>query len=68
MFLLYLYHTGNVINIQTGEWVGIQSGLGAGADSFYEYLLKVNAHWFEFQARNWIVLLKCRHDSLPTLV
>ncbi|XP_033647803.1 ER degradation-enhancing alpha-mannosidase-like protein 1 [Asterias rubens] len=31
---------GNVINIQTGEWVGIQSGLGAGADSFYEYLLK----------------------------
>ncbi|XP_038062230.1 ER degradation-enhancing alpha-mannosidase-like protein 1 [Patiria miniata] len=31
---------GNVINIETGEWVGIQSGLGAGADSYYEYLLK----------------------------
>ncbi|CAI9720187.1 degradation-enhancing alpha-mannosidase 1 [Octopus vulgaris] len=31
---------GNVINIQTGEWVGIMSGLGAGLDSFYEYLLK----------------------------
>ncbi|XP_043933954.1 ER degradation-enhancing alpha-mannosidase-like protein 1 [Protopterus annectens] len=31
---------GNVVNIQTGEWVGKQSGLGAGMDSFYEYLLK----------------------------
>lgn len=32
--------TGNVVNIQTGHWVGKQSGLGAGLDSFYEYLLK----------------------------
>uniref|UniRef100_A0A674AEJ6 alpha-1,2-Mannosidase n=1 Tax=Salmo trutta TaxID=8032 RepID=A0A674AEJ6_SALTR len=31
---------GNVVNIQTGQWVGMQSGLGAGMDSFYEYLLK----------------------------
>ena len=31
---------GNVVNIQTGHWVGRQSGLGAGSDSFYEYLLK----------------------------
>ncbi|XP_066554236.1 ER degradation-enhancing alpha-mannosidase-like protein 1 [Amia ocellicauda] len=31
---------GNVINIQTGQWVSKQSGLGAGMDSFYEYLLK----------------------------
>ncbi|CAL1609445.1 unnamed protein product [Knipowitschia caucasica] len=31
---------GNVVNIQTGQWVGKQSGLGAGIDSFYEYLLK----------------------------
>nr|XP_033781962.1 ER degradation-enhancing alpha-mannosidase-like protein 1 isoform X2 [Geotrypetes seraphini] len=31
---------GNVVNIQTGYWVGKQSGLGAGLDSFYEYLLK----------------------------
>ncbi|XP_013062749.2 ER degradation-enhancing alpha-mannosidase-like protein 1 [Biomphalaria glabrata] len=31
---------GNVINIQTGEWVGAMSGLGAGIDSFFEYLLK----------------------------
>lgn len=31
---------GNVLNIQTGEWTGHMSGLGAGQDSFYEYLLK----------------------------
>uniref|UniRef100_T1IJL9 alpha-1,2-Mannosidase n=1 Tax=Strigamia maritima TaxID=126957 RepID=T1IJL9_STRMM len=31
---------GNVINLQTGKWVGKLSGLGAGLDSFYEYLLK----------------------------
>ncbi|KAL4226158.1 ER degradation-enhancing alpha-mannosidase-like protein 1 [Mactra antiquata] len=31
---------GNVINIQTGEWVGKMSGLGAGLDSFFEYMLK----------------------------
>ncbi|XP_059712845.1 ER degradation-enhancing alpha-mannosidase-like protein 1 isoform X3 [Haemorhous mexicanus] len=31
---------GNVVNIQTGHWVGKQSGVGAGSDSFYEYLLK----------------------------
>lgn len=31
---------GNVVNIQTGEWRGVSSGLGAGSDSFYEYLLK----------------------------
>uniref|UniRef100_A0A914VDF2 alpha-1,2-Mannosidase n=1 Tax=Plectus sambesii TaxID=2011161 RepID=A0A914VDF2_9BILA len=31
---------GTVVNIQTGEWQGLSSGLGAGVDSFYEYLLK----------------------------
>jgi mannosidase alpha-like ER degradation enhancer 1 len=31
---------GNVINIQSGQWTGRMSGLGAGIDSFYEYLLK----------------------------
>ncbi|KAI5712053.1 hypothetical protein M8J75_005330 [Diaphorina citri] len=31
---------GNVINADSGQWVGKLSGLGAGLDSFYEYLLK----------------------------
>ena len=31
---------GNVIDVHTGKWTGFMSGLGAGLDSFYEYLLK----------------------------
>ncbi|XP_076330874.1 ER degradation-enhancing alpha-mannosidase-like protein 1 [Tachypleus tridentatus] len=31
---------GNVIDVNTGEWVGKMSGVGAGIDSYYEYLLK----------------------------
>ncbi|KAI8849006.1 glycoside hydrolase [Chytridium lagenaria] len=31
---------GNTINIQTGDWLQPMSGIGAGIDSFYEYLLK----------------------------
>lgn len=31
---------GNVIDVQSGEWIGQMSGVGAGLDSFYEYLLK----------------------------
>jgi ER degradation enhancer, mannosidase alpha-like 1 len=32
---------GNELNTRTGEWLGTMSGLGAGLDSFFEYLLKV---------------------------
>ncbi|RHZ74194.1 hypothetical protein Glove_227g50 [Diversispora epigaea] len=31
---------GNVINIQTGQWIHTAASTGAGIDSFYEYLLK----------------------------
>ena len=31
---------GNHINILTGEWVAIESGIGGLIDSFYEYMLK----------------------------
>ena len=37
---------GNTINIVSGEWVGSMSGIGAGMDSLYEYLLKVNCKIF----------------------
>ena len=33
--------SGNVVDVQSGEWIGQMSGVGAGLDSFYEYLLKV---------------------------
>ena len=42
----FIDFSGNVINIQTGEWVGRMSGLGAGLDSFFEYMLKVIYHQF----------------------
>ena len=32
---------GNELNVNTGEWTGVMSGLGAGVDSYFEYLLKV---------------------------
>ncbi|KAI8149819.1 glycoside hydrolase [Fennellomyces sp. T-0311] len=33
---------GNVINIQTGQWIHTASSTGAGIDSFFEYLLKAH--------------------------
>ena len=32
----------NEIHVRTGEWLSLQCGLGAGLDSYYEYLLKVD--------------------------
>ncbi|CAK4078679.1 unnamed protein product [Aphanomyces euteiches] len=31
---------GSTINVNTGEWVHTHTGIGAGLDSFYEYLMK----------------------------
>lgn len=31
---------GNIININTGDWIRKESGVGAGIDSYYEYCLK----------------------------
>ena len=35
---------GNEIHIHTLEWLGKMSGLGAGIDSFYEYMIKVSSY------------------------
>ena len=32
---------GNTLHVDNAEWVRKDSGVGAGIDSFYEYLLKV---------------------------
>lgn len=32
---------GNTLDVDTATWVRQDSGIGAGLDSFYEYLLKV---------------------------
>ena len=31
---------GNVLNINTGDWIRRDSGIGAGIDSYYEYVAK----------------------------
>ena len=31
---------GNVLNIHTGDWIRRESGVGAGIDSYYEYIAK----------------------------
>lgn len=31
---------GNHINVQTGAWTATDAGIGAGVDSYYEYLVK----------------------------
>jgi hypothetical protein len=49
---------GNELNIHTGEWIGMMSGLGAGLDSFYEYLLKVYNNILE---QNTQINIKIRH-------
>ncbi len=33
-----------MVDVQSGEWIGQMSGVGAGLDSFYEYLLKVRKY------------------------
>ena len=48
---------GNVIDIQSGDWVGKMSGLGAGLDSFYEYLLKVRNNLLLLSFLIFLVLL-----------
>ena len=47
----YSIVSGNVIDIHTGEWIGRMSGLGAGIDSFYEYMLKVSCVYFAIFGR-----------------
>lgn len=32
---------GNTLDVDTGVWKRLDAGVGAGVDSYYEYLLKV---------------------------
>ena len=40
---MFIQIIGNTLNVHTGQWTSNVAGLGAGMDSFYEYLLKVNS-------------------------
>ena len=48
--------SGNTINIVSGKWVSAMSGIGAGMDSLYEYLLKVNVSLLLIQIKLKMVL------------
>lgn len=41
---------GNELHIHTGDWLGSLSGLGAGIDSFFEYLFKVDIISFKIKS------------------
>lgn len=34
------FQVGNHIDVLTGKWTALDSGIGAGVDSYFEYLLK----------------------------
>lgn len=35
-----VWQVGNHIDVQTGRWTAVDAGIGAGVDSYYEYLVK----------------------------
>ncbi|KAL3818651.1 hypothetical protein ACJIZ3_004556 [Penstemon smallii] len=58
---------GTTLDVETGEWIEYSSGIGAGVDSFYEYLLKAHIlfgreeYWRMFQSAYLAVQKYFRH-------
>ncbi|KAI8368252.1 glycoside hydrolase [Radiomyces spectabilis] len=52
---------GNVINIQTGQWIHTASSTGAGIDSFFEYLLK---SYVLFGEHEYLDMFEAAYDGL----
>ncbi|KAJ4813916.1 hypothetical protein LUZ62_026482 [Rhynchospora pubera] len=58
---------GTTLNVLTGEWIEYSSGIGAGVDSFYEYLLKAyilfgsDEYWDMFHSAYLAVQKYFRH-------
>jgi mannosidase alpha-like ER degradation enhancer 1 len=44
---------GSTIHTQTGRWLQTHSGIGAGIDSFYEYLLKAYIMFGDEEMLEW---------------
>jgi mannosidase alpha-like ER degradation enhancer 2 len=53
---------GSHINIETGEWVYFDSGIGGGIDSFYEYLFK--AHLLTGKQSCYVCLGACKQTCV----
>ncbi|XP_057950745.1 alpha-mannosidase I MNS5 isoform X2 [Malania oleifera] len=60
---------GTTLNVSTGEWIEYSSGIGAGVDSFYEYLMKAHIlfgkeeFWRMFHSAYLAVQKYFRHGS-----
>ncbi|KAF7838374.1 alpha-mannosidase I MNS5 [Senna tora] len=60
---------GTTLDVATGEWIEFSSGIGAGVDSFYEYLLKAHIlfgredFWRMFHSAYVAVQKYFRHGS-----
>ncbi|CAI0398957.1 unnamed protein product [Linum tenue] len=60
---------GTTLDVMTGEWIEHSSGIGAGVDSFYEYLVKAHIlfgkddYWRMFQSAYLAVQKYFRHGS-----
>lgn len=61
---------GNVIDVQSGDWLGTMSGVGAGLDSFFEYLLKTyilfgNPHDFNMFNESYELIKRYMRKGRP---
>ena len=52
---------GNAIDAQSSEWLGEISGIGAGIDSFYEYLLK---SWVLFGDQSYLWMFQQSYNQI----
>ncbi|KAJ3089872.1 hypothetical protein HK100_007627, partial [Physocladia obscura] len=61
---------GNTLDIDTGVWIHKLSGIGAGADSFYEYALKAhvlfgNPEYYEIFQKSYAAIQLYNRDTSP---
>ncbi|XP_057479781.1 alpha-mannosidase I MNS5-like [Actinidia eriantha] len=60
---------GTTLDVENGDWIQYSSGIGAGVDSFYEYLIKAHLlfgrdeFWRMFQSAYFVVQKYFRHGS-----
>lgn len=50
---------GNTLDVDNGQWSRLDAGVGAGVDSYYEYLLKVTNLVMMWAALSAHVFLRC---------
>ena len=59
---------GNTIDVKTGRWINRSGGIGAGCDSFFEYLLKAHVAFGDAEALDvfgdaYVAVMKWYHDD-----